>query len=206
MRSQDNGRGRRRALYAAIGAWLGCMIMASAEAMQIGDVQTEPFAKVDGIELVLNGAGLRKRYGVNVYVIGLYLRAPQRSSELALALDGPKRIALTMMRGISAQSLVDALYEGLRDNSSEPEYERLKSSADALAAVMLPLQEARKGDLLALDYIPGCGAQVSVNGRKIGSPVPGPELYRALLKIWLGHNPADANLKRQLLGVSGGAP
>jgi len=135
----------------------------------------------------------------DIYVIGLYLERPVASAQAAIGAGGPKRIALTLMREIPAQSLVDALYEGIRDNTSEAGFARLKVSADALAAVMLPLNAAKKGDVLALDYLPDAGAQVVVNGRPIGHPVPGAELYQALLKIWLGEAPVDAELKRALL-------
>lgn len=72
-------------------------------------------------------------------------------------------------------------------------------SADALSAIMLPLRVAKKGDIVALDYVPHAGAQVVMNGRAIGRPVPGHDLYRALLRIWLGDPPVDINLKRALL-------
>ena len=75
----------------------------------------------------------------------------------------------------------------------------MKASADALSAIMLPLRVAKKGDIVALDYLPEAGAQVVVNGRVVGRPVPDRNLYRALLRIWLGDAPVDAKLKRALL-------
>ena len=65
---------------------------------------------------------------------------------------------------------------------------------------MLPLRTAKAGDVVALDYLPGAGSQVVMNGRAVGQPIPGHDLYRALLRIWLGEPPVDNNLKRLLLG------
>ena len=168
-------------------------------AAEVAGVRVDRTARVAGIDLVLNGAGLRQRFGVNVYVIGLYFTEATASAQAALDASGPKRIALTLMRDVSAQSLVDALYQGIRDSSDAAEFETLRGSADRLSAIMLPLKTARKGDVVALDYRPHVGSQVVVNGRVIGHPVPDPHLYRALLKIWLGDPPVDAGLKRALL-------
>lgn len=170
-----------------------------AQAAEAAGVRVAPEARVGGIDLVLNGAGLRQRFTVDVYVIGLYFVKPTTSAELAIDAAGPKRIALTFMRDVTAQSLVDALYEGVRDGTTEVEFTRLKIYADALSTIMLPLGVAKKGDVVALDYVPGAGAQVVMNGRQIGQPVPSGDLYRALLRIWLGNPPVDAKLKNALL-------
>jgi hypothetical protein len=191
-------------MVALLAGWLTILPMGAAQALQVGDVTKDPVARVAGSKLVLNGAGLRHRFKVDIYVIGLYLPQLQSSAQAAIGAEGPKRVALTLLRNLDAKWLVDGLYEGLRDSTTEEEFARIRRSADALAAVMLPLEGARKGDVLALDYVPGSGAQVVVNGRTIGAPIPDRDFYQALLKIWLGDNPVDGELKRQLLGRRAG--
>lgn len=171
-----------------------------ASAAEVSGVRVDPRARVAGVELALNGAGLRRLFLANVYVIGLYMPERTNSADTAIEATGPKRIALTFLRDVTAQALVDALYEGIRDSSTETEFTRLKTAADALSAVMLPLRTAKAGDVVALDYLPGAGSQVVMNGRAVGQPIPGHDLYRALLRIWLGEPPVDNNLKRLLLG------
>jgi Chalcone isomerase-like len=171
----------------------------AVRAADVAGVRIDHSVRVGGIDLVLNGAGLRSSFMTSIYVIGLYLPEPRTSADAAISVAGPKRIALTLMRDVSAQSLVDALYEGVRDNTSEAEFAHLKNATDALAAIMLPLQVAKKGDVVAIDYVPNSGAQVVVNGRSIGQAIPGKDLYRALIKIWLGDAPVDTKLKRALL-------
>jgi len=39
-----------------------------------------------------------------------------------------------------------------------------------------------------------------VNGQPRGEPIAGDALYTALLRIWLGYKPADASLKKAMLG------
>jgi hypothetical protein len=40
----------------------------------------------------------------------------------------------------------------------------------------------------------------SINGVVQGEPIKEPEFFQALMKIWLGKSPADAQLKERLLG------
>jgi hypothetical protein len=41
---------------------------------------------------------------------------------------------------------------------------------------------------------------MSVNGKAQGEPIPGDDLYAALLRIFLGDKPSDPELKSGLLG------
>ena len=194
---QSRGVHMAAILLAVLAALTG--VGAKVHAAEVAGVLIEPGARVAGVDLALNGAGLRKLFLADVYVIGMYFSERTTSAEAAIDSAGPKRIALTFMRDVTAESLVDALYEGVRDSSGEAEFTAMKASADALSAIMLPLRVAKKGDIVALDYLPDAGAQVVVNGRVVGRPVPDRNLYRALLRIWLGDAPVDAKLKRALL-------
>ena len=68
-------------------------------------MKLEPSAQVGAAALQLNGAGLRTRAFFKVYVAALYV--PQKSADAAalLAQKGPRRITLTMLRNIDADSL-----------------------------------------------------------------------------------------------------
>jgi hypothetical protein len=39
-----------------------------------------------------------------------------------------------------------------------------------------------------------------VNGAPRGKPIAGEDFYRALLRIWIGDNPVQDDLKKALLG------
>ena len=56
------------------------------------------------------------------------------------------------------------------------------------------------GENFTIDWIPGTGTIISVKGKQQGEPFKEPEFYAALMRIWLGPNPADAKLKDALLG------
>jgi len=64
-----------------------------------------------------------------------------------------------------------------------------------------PLGKVRKGDTVNLDFTPGQGLLVSVNGRALGPAIAGDDFYDALLGIFIGPKPVDDRLKAGLLGT-----
>ena len=61
------------------------------------------------------------------------------------------------------------------------------------------IAELKQGDVLNLDWVPGSGMVVVLNGKKILEPMNDAGFYNAVLRIWLGSKPVDDKLKRQLL-------
>jgi hypothetical protein len=148
-------------------------------------------------QLVLNGAGVRKRAIFQVYVIGLYL--PEKKTAAAEVIDAPgsKRIAIHMLRDVGADQFSDALMDGMRDNHSEAEMKALEPRVRQLAAILGEMKEAKKGMRITLDWLSAAGTTVTLDGRATGLPILGDDFYRALLKIWLGDK---RDLKNALLG------
>lgn len=181
-------------------AMLLFLFASAASAAEVAGVRVDDTARVGGAELVLNGAGLRTRVFFKIYVAGLYLGARKTAAAEVLALAGPKRVSLRLMRELSAQQLVEALEEGLRENTPSAEQEAIKTRTVELSATMLAVQTAKEGDIVALDFIPASGTQVLLNGTPRGSPIAGEDFYRALLRIWLGDKPVSADLKKAMLG------
>jgi len=151
-------------------------------------------------ELVLNGAGVNRRLFFKVYLAGLYLAERRQTPEDVLALGGPKRVSVTLLRNVPTRALVDALKGGIRVNCSPEERQALESRVEQLAAALLAVEEGLKGDVITFDWLPGEGTLVSVNGEAKGRAIPGADVYRALLRVWLGERPASSGLKKALLG------
>lgn len=181
---------------------IAALLPLAALAAEVAGVKLDDRARIDagGPELVLNGAGVRTRIVVKVYVAGLYLTEKKAAAADAIALGGPKRVSITMLRDVGAQQFNDALVDGFRANNPAADVEKLKGALDELSAIMNALGEAKKGDVIALDFAPGTGTRVLVNGAAKGRPIAGDEFYRALLRIWLGERPVDGDLKKGLLG------
>jgi hypothetical protein len=150
-------------------------------------------------KLVLNGAGLRKRAFFQVYVIGLYLPEKRAAAADVLAEGGAKRVLIHMLRDVDADQFGGALTDGMKDNLSEAEMKTFEPRIRQLQAIMQSMKEAKKGMRITLDWL-GAGTVVTIDGKPSGQPIPGEDFYRALLKIWLGDNPVQADLKKALLG------
>ena len=173
------------------------LLAAPAFAAEVAGVKIDEQTRVGSAELVLKGAGLRKRFFLQVYAMGLYVA--DRNAD-PVAQPGAKRIAIHMLRDVDADQFVGALADGIRDNHSAAEAKALEPRVAQLGAILAALKEAKKGMLITLDGVPG-GTLVSVDGKPAGKPIEGEDFYRALLRIWLGDNPVQDDLKKALLGL-----
>lgn len=169
------------------------------QAAEVAGVKVEEKLKLGGSELVLNGAGLRSKLFIKVYVGALYVA--QKSTTPAGIYDSPapRRMVMRMLRDMEADTLHGALDDGLQNNLSPAELADLKPQAEQLASIMKGIGKVREGDSIAIDFTSE-GVGVSLNGESRGK-VAGATFAKALLRVWLGDKPADASLKKALLGV-----
>lgn len=169
---------------------------------ELEGVRLDDRVQVDGQALELNGMALRTRYYFKVYVAGLYLPTRISSAARAIEGDGAKRIVLVMMRDATADQFVESIQMGLDLNHTADELARIRPQTDALFAKIRAIGEARQGMRIVLDYAPSRrSTTLAVDGALQGAAMPGADFFRALLRIWLGERPAQADLKRLLLGV-----
>ena len=187
----------KHALTGFLTAWL--LLCGAAQAAEIEGVKLADKVQVGGAELVLNGAGVRTRVFFKVYVGALYLQTKANATEAVLADAGPKRIAMHMLRDLTAEQLFSALNDGLKNNHAPEHLAGIEPQVRQLEGIFNSVKAAKSGDLILLDYLPGTGTRVTVRGEDKGT-IPGEEFNRALLRIWLGNQPADASLKRAMLG------
>lgn len=180
-----------------------CIASVAHAAVDVGGMKFEEKATLGTQELQLNGAGLRSRFFVKVYALGLYLaeKKPQAGAADVLASPGVKRLHMVVIRDIPAEQFTDAVLEGVRKNHSSGEFDAIKTRLDEFLTAIRTEKAGRKGDLITIDWLPeNAGTRLMLNGKQLGKDIPGEDFYRALLKIWLGTKPAQDNLKDALLG------
>ena len=188
----------RLRLLLAVAALAATLPGAAAE---VAGVKFPDQVEAQGKQLALNGAGLRRKFIFKVYAMALYLPAKADTPAAVIDARGPKRIAIGMLRDVSARTFSDALREGIEDNHTEAQVKALEPRLEQLEAVMQKVGTAKEGMRIRLDWVPGAGTQVSVNGAPAGAPILGEDFYRSLLRIWLGPHPVQDDLKRALLGA-----
>jgi hypothetical protein len=179
---------------------LGATEHALAQAVVVEGARFESTVLLGGERLVLNGVGVRRRFVFDIYAGGLYV--PQRASrtEELVTQPGPKRVALRFLRDVDGELFVTSLHNGLKANHSESELARWKPQVDTLTRTIQTIALARRGDSVSFEYTPEDGTRVTVNGVTRGPLIPGADFYAAVLRVWLGETPADAGLKKGMLG------
>ena len=173
------------------------LLCAPAGAVEIEGVKLADTATVAGRDLVLNGAGLRKKFIIDVYVASLYL--PTKVSAAAAVLKAePRRVRIDMLRNVAADDFLKTLNDGIESNASQTERDAIQPQLSELAAVITAIGETKEGDTIMLDFVEG-STLVAINGVE-KTRIEGEGFNRALLKVWLGDHPAQADLKTAMLG------
>jgi len=171
-----------------------------AQPKDIAGIKLDNPVEVAGSKLALNGAGVRYKAVFPVYVAGLYLSQKAGTPEEVLAAPGPKRISITMLRSIDSAELGKLFTRGVEDNAPRGEMSKLVPGLLRMGQIFSDQKTLSKGDNFVIDWIPGTGTVITVKGKPQGEPFKEPEFFNALLKIWLGPNPADWKLKDAMLG------
>ena len=191
--------------------WLAALIVSfmcgAAFALEIEGVKIDDQVTLGkgGPKLVLNGAGVRHRMMmINVYVGALYVTAKKTSAEDVLADPGPKRVAMhILIDELTAKELIASLNNALAANHIPAELALIESRIQDLNRMMNSVGVIKKGGVVLLDYLPGIGTRISVNGiEKI--TITGEDFFNAMLRIWIGGKPVDGRLRDAMLGGSGG--
>ena len=179
-----------------------CLLAASALAQPItvADVKYEEATSLGGSTLRINGAGVRYKAVFKVYTAGLYLERKAGTAQEVVALKGPKRLSITMLRDIDSAELGKLFSRGMEANMDRAAFSKLIPGVLRMSQIFSDHKKLQAGDQFMIDWIPGTGTVITVKGKPQGEPFKEPEFFNALLGIWLGNAPADWKLKDALLG------
>ena len=150
-----------------------------------------------GAQLQLNGAGIRSKFVIKVYVAMLYLENKNSDTAAVIGNTGSKQLLLHFLyKEVEKEKLVEAWNEGFEGNGSPDQLTALKSEIERFNSFF---ETVKKGDRIVLDYIPETGTIVTVAGQQKGT-IPGKDFNDLLLSIWLGKKPVTEKLRDGLLG------
>ena len=168
----------------------------AAEAKTVAGVNLPDSVNVNNQTLVLNGASIRKKLFIKIYVGGLYLASKQSDAAAVITADSPRRMIMHFLYGVSKSQISEAWEEGLRDNTPNASAE-VKANFNKLVSWMEPID---KGKQLVFTYVPGTGTIVEVNGVAKGT-LPGKATADAIVATWIGPKPGPGNdFKKEMLG------
>ena len=179
---------------------LGAPLAAHSQGADLGGAKFEGAVQVAGTRLPLNGAGIRYKAVFKVYAAALYLGAKATTPEAVITQPGPRRLQITMLRDIDANELGKLFTRGMEQNAPREELSKSLPGIMRMSDIFSAKKKMLAGEGFAIDWIPGTGTVILVNGKPASEPIKEPEFYAALMSIWLGKQPADAALKDALLG------
>ncbi len=169
----------------------------AALAAEVAGVKIADTAQLADTELQLNGAGVRTKFMFKVYAAALYV--PKKSANPQdIYSSRVKRLNLHMLRGLDAATLQESLDEGLKNNLTAAELQAHHAAMEQLSGIMKSAEHIKTGDVLTLDMTAE-GIQISINQKGKGK-IADADFANLLLRVWLGDRPADASLKKGLLG------
>ncbi|SMC29260.1 Chalcone isomerase-like [Andreprevotia lacus DSM 23236] len=170
----------------------------AVQAAEIAGQNVADKAELSSQSLQLNGGGVRRKVVFDVYLAVLYTAAKTNDANAVINATTPRRIELRMLREVSAAKMHESFVEGMRDNTPGAE-KRFAPQLDALDKLFKEVASVNKGDVIALDFVPGTGTRVTVRN-KAYPVIAGDDFASAMLAIWLGKDPVQDNLKAALLG------
>ncbi len=147
-------------------------------------------------KLILNGAGIRSKFFFDIYIGSLYLEKKHHTAQDIYNAHGEKRISMYFLsKKITKNKLVADWNDGFENNHSKAELLKLQSQIDQFNRLFI---DVKKSDIINLNFIPTTGTFVIINEKTMGL-VEGDNFFTALLKIWLGDDPLDSDLKKSML-------
>lgn len=169
-----------------------------AQSRTIRGVEVPASLTVETTTLNLSGAGVRSRFFFKLYVGALYLAEAGDSAQAIVTADAPMAITLDILSGkVTRERLIDTLKDGFRQSTSN-NTAPVQTGIDTLVALMQQ-EKIVPGDHFGLRYVPGRGTGVSKNDEEL-AVIEGLPFKQALFGIWLGDKPAQASLKKDMLG------
>ena len=151
--------------------------------------------KLDGENLVINGAGLREKYFMDLYVAGLYVPKKTEDAKKVIYDDTEMAIHIKIVSSsVTRERFIESVNEGFATSKhGSASKEEIKKFVGFFSE---PIKE---GDKINLDYIPGKGVRVTKNG-DIKGTIAGLDFKKALFGIWFGTPPVQESLKKEMLG------
>jgi Chalcone isomerase-like len=165
-----------------------------AAAKEVAGVTFPQTVQAGGKTLQLNGAGLRTRFFLKVYAIGLYLEQPATDAKAILAADQVRRAELRMLRSVSASEMAEAIGDAFKANAGGA-LPQLQARLDRFKSLF---PSANSGEVITLTYVPGTGTVVGAGGKDLGT-IEGKDFADVLFSAWIGAHPVDDSLKQALL-------
>ena len=168
-----------------------------SNAKEIEGINMPESLEVAKSKLILNGAGVRSKFFMDLYVGGLYLQNKSNNPKEIIEGDELMAIRLHIISSlITSKKMENATREGF-ENATKGNTEPIKGQIEEFISVFK--EKIEENDIFDLIYSPGKGLEVYKNS-EFKSRIEGLPFKQAVFGIWLSDKPAQKSLKEEMLG------
>jgi hypothetical protein len=160
----------------------------------VADTNIKDQISVSGENLVLNGAGIRKKLFMNVYIGALYLGVKSKDAESIANSSSLKVIELTFLRNVDGEKISSAFLDGFAKNCVQNCTE-LKPKMEELAKAVPAIKEGQIMQLVStsdsVKLLMDNSLKAEIQAKNLGNEV---------IRLFIGKEPPSEDLKKELLG------
>jgi hypothetical protein len=168
------------------------------QASKVADVQLKETIKLGDTHLLLNGAGIRSKLFIDLYIAALYLNNKTQDPQSIITADEPMMIQIHVISNlISSENLTRGTSEGFAKSTGNKTEAIQTQIDDFLDSFKEPI---KINDIFEIVYIPNKGITVIKNRHIVKKLNVDMAFKQALFGIWLSDNPAQKSLKDKMLG------
>jgi hypothetical protein len=170
---------------------------ATSEAKDIAGIDMPDYLQTGESQLILNGAGVRTKFFLDLYVGGLYLIKRDNDPQNIINAEEPMAIRLHIVSSmITSEKMEKATREGF-EKATDGNTQTISDRIEQFISVFK--EKIKENDVFTLIYVPGKGVQVYKNN-EFKSLLHGLFFKKALFGIWFCDKPAQKSLKQAMLG------
>ena len=151
----------------------------------------------DGSELEMLGIGVHQELRNDIYIGTLFAPASVKDVEVLKDDQVAKRMSIRLLSGYSQRKMARHWKERLALNNPRKIWQPF--TREIIAFSRLFKRKFETGDELNIDFIPGQGTQIYLNGT-LFQTFKKPEFTNLLLNVWLGNTPPTRAFKNSIRG------
>jgi hypothetical protein len=153
--------------------------------------------KAESHTLILNGAGVRKKGPIDLYVAALYLSEKNKEAGKIIEAAEPMAIRIFILsKRITNEKMDKAIREGFvksTHGNTSPYQTRIDEFSKALS------EDISKGASYDLIFLPDKDLVRVLKDEKLKTEIKGLDFKKVLFAIWLGDEPVDKDLRKKML-------
>lgn len=171
----------------ALAALILCAAACAAQALEMEGMQIDDQVTVGGVRLQLNSAAPRKRGYFKTDVVALYSTEKKITPETFYHPNGPRRMTLTLLRDLPSATISRYFIGDFGQVATDAEFKQLINEVGKTGAIYGGLNRVVKGDVVAIDWVPGKGMQTYLNGKPLNDPAwNSPLYYEVFMRMFIG--------------------